>query len=608
MRDASHAGLEQSEMDRLLSGLCDGTLGPEDLRRLGEQIAADPAARRQYLEYLDLHATLTSSGPSLEMPELAAIQAIPLAAADRRRRVRLVRWASGLAAAAALIAIALWTLFQIGNGPVNPHNQSPGPSGGAFAGARLVELQGWAEVQARPGEATEVQVGAEVQPGQTLRTGSDDSFAVLELPDNTRLELSADTQIRLAEDDSRRGRRLILSSGLLRADVRPQPRDRPLVVVTPQAEIVVLGTCFRVAAVPATATEVETEAGTVRLTRLADGTSVDVPAGSSALAAANPDPMAVRLVPQVPAAPRTRCEFSGASALAFSLDGARLLAAMPRRGAVLDVRTGRPVAPPVAFGPGKLRPLLTANARTVLPRERDGSFRILNAETGRTEGTFATGLEPKAVCAVSPDGRLVAGSTAHKSSSLIRFWRTQDGHEGKALEVHARVVSLAFSRDGRQLAAGLSWTRKDQMGRVVIWDVATATQQASLPVAPLAEVRTVAFAPDGRQLVAVTQLGAAYLWDLEAKALVAVQDVLDGWTRPVQSLAYSPDGRFLAAGTGDGRVRLWNPTTNQEWVLNIGPRAISALAFAPDGRTLAVGMGNKHPVTLWDVPAARLDR
>jgi ferric-dicitrate binding protein FerR (iron transport regulator) len=606
MSNASRATLGQLDLEGLLSGLCDGTLGPEDLRRLGEWITADPAARQQYLEYLDLHAALGGGGAALGVPELTSVQAVPSATPDRRRRLRLVRWAGGLAAAAAVVALALWTVFQLGKGLVDPRRESPGSSGGAFASARLVELQGWASAQARPGEAAEVQVGAEVRPGQTLRTGPDDSFAVLELPDATRLELSADTQIRLADDDPRRGRRLILSAGLLRADVRPQPPGRPLVVVTPQAEIVVLGTCFRVAAVPATATEVETEAGTVRLTRLADGSSVEVPAGSAALAAADPDPMAVRPVPQVPATPRARCDFIGATALTFSPEGARLLAAAPRRGAVLDARTGRPVTPPVVFGPSKSRPYLSADSRTVFLRERDGRFRILDAETGREEGAILTGLEPKAACAVSPDGSLVAGGTAHKSSAVIRLWRMADGSEWKTLEVHARVVSLAFSRAGRRLAAGLSWTRKDQVGRVMVWDLATGAQQLSLPVAPRAEIRAVAFAPDGRQLVAVTHLGAAYLWDLEAAALVAVRDVHDGWTRPVHSLAFAPDGRLVAVGTGDGRVRLWNPATDQDWVLDVGPRAITALAFAPDGRTLAVGMANKNPVSLWDVPAAWL--
>jgi ferric-dicitrate binding protein FerR (iron transport regulator) len=579
----------------MLSKLCDGALGPEDLRRLGERIATDPAARQHYLEYLDLHAALTSGGPAPEMPTLTTIKAPPPSQPDRRRPVRL--WVAGPAAAAALIAIAFWTAFQISK--VDP----PGSSEVMFAGAaRLVELQGLAEVQTRPGEATEVQVGAELQPGQTMRTGSDDSFAVLELPDATRFELSADTQIRLAEDDPRQGRRLILSAGLLRADVRPQPPNRPLVVVTPQAEIVVLGTCFRVTAVPATATEVETEAGTVRLTRLADGASVDVPAGSSALAVATADPMAVRPIPQVPAAARTRCEFLGATALTFSPDGTRLLAAAPRRGALLDVRTGRPLMPPVSFGPTKLRPFITANARTIFLGDREGNFRIVNAETGQTEGTLVTGLEPKSVCAVSLDGRFVAGGAGHKAFSLIRYWRTEDGHQFQAFEVPARVASLAFSHDGRYLAAGLCWTRKNQLGRVVVWDLATGTQQASLLMAPLAEVRRVAFAPGGGQLVAVTQLGAAYLWDLETKALLAVRDVLDGWTRPVHSLAFAPDGGLIAAGTGDGRVRFWNPANNQEWILEVGPRAITSLAFAPDGRILGVGMGNKHCVTLWDVP------
>jgi ferric-dicitrate binding protein FerR (iron transport regulator) len=588
--------MKQPDLDRLLSGLCDGTLSPEELRLLGERITADTATRRQYLEFIDLHAALLSGGPAA-VPELLPVPAMRSAPHGRGR---LMRWAGAFAALAALAALAVWTVFQI-------RRESPVSSRDAFAGARLVELQGSAETQTPSSEAAEVQLGAEVRPGQTLRTGPDDSFAVLELPDATRLELSADTQIRLAEDDPRKGRRLILSAGLLRADVRPQPPERPLVVVTPQAEIVVLGTCFRVAAVPATATEVETEAGTVRLTRLADGASVDVPAGSSALAGADPNPMAVRPVLQVPAAPRSRCEFAGATALAFSLDGMRLLAALPHRGVVLSVRTGRPLTPPVAFGTGKLRPILTADARTVIVRERDGRFCFVDAETGRQEGTLATGLEPKAICAVSPDGSLLAGSTTHKATSLIRLWRTADGQEWKTFEVNARVASLAFSRDGRLLAAGISWTRKDQVGRVAVWDIATGSQQVSLPVAPLAEIRAVAFAPDGRELVAVTQLGAAYLWNLEAKVLAAVRDVLDGWTRPVRSLEFSPDGRLLAAGTGDGRVRLWNPAANQEWVLNVGPHAVTALAFAPDGRTLAVGMGNKHPVTLWDVPAAWLD-
>ncbi len=595
MSGAARSGLEHEEFDRLLSALCDGTLGPEDLRRLGERIAADAAARRQYLEYLDLHAALAGRGPALEIPGPVPVALPRTAIPIRTRRTRRVRRVAGLTAAAALVALAAWAMFEIGNWSAVPRDD--------LAGARLVELQGQAEVQTRPGESAEVQVGDEVRPGQTLRTGADDSYAVLELPDATRLELNADTQIRLTYDGGRRGHRLILSAGLLRADVRPQPPDRPLVINTPQAEVVVLGTRFRVAAVPATATEVEAEAGTVRLTRLADGASVDVPAGSAALAAAIPDALTAHPIPQVPAAPRTRYDVAGATALAFFPEGTRLTAATSRRVAVLDVQTGRPLAPPIVATAGKWRPFLTADGRRVLLRDRDGRCRLLDTATGRPQGDLPTHLEPKAACALAADGSLVAGSTTHRNPSLIRCWQAEDGREVKTLEARARVQALAFSRNSRHLAAGLSWTRKDQMGRVMVWDLAAEAPPLSLPVSPLTEIKSIAFTPDGRQLVAVTQYGAAYLWDLETRALLAVRDVLDGWTRPVRSLAFTPDGRLLAAGTVDGRVRLWNPTTNQEWVLNVGQRAVTALSFAPDGRTLAVGMGNKNPVTLWDVPA-----
>ena len=45
----------------LLAALCDETISPEEMQRLDRLILADAAVRRQYLEYLDLHARLSSS-------------------------------------------------------------------------------------------------------------------------------------------------------------------------------------------------------------------------------------------------------------------------------------------------------------------------------------------------------------------------------------------------------------------------------------------------------------------------------------------------------------------------------------------------------------------
>jgi len=46
-------------MNDLLTSLCDETISPEEMVQLDRLLCTDPAARRVYLEYLDLHARLS---------------------------------------------------------------------------------------------------------------------------------------------------------------------------------------------------------------------------------------------------------------------------------------------------------------------------------------------------------------------------------------------------------------------------------------------------------------------------------------------------------------------------------------------------------------------
>lgn len=71
----------------------------------------------------------------------------------------------------------------------------------------------------------------------------------------------------------------VLEKGWFTAEV--EPREKPFIARTSDAEIRVLGTRFRLSAGP---TRLDVETGKVRLTRLADGKSVDVGAGRFALA------------------------------------------------------------------------------------------------------------------------------------------------------------------------------------------------------------------------------------------------------------------------------------------------------------------------------------
>jgi FecR-like protein len=121
---------------------------------------------------------------------------------------------------------------------------------------------------------TAVKAGASILSGQGLRTGASGSLAAVKYPDATRLDLGPGTSIReLAQGPG--GKRVRLAAGTLSADVAKQPAGAPLVVSTPQAEVLVVGTRFTISCT-AGSTKVEVREGRVKVTRIADGTVAEL--------------------------------------------------------------------------------------------------------------------------------------------------------------------------------------------------------------------------------------------------------------------------------------------------------------------------------------------
>ncbi len=124
-----------------------------------------------------------------------------------------------------------------------------------------------------------------VKEGETLTEGmletlGETSTAQFRFQDGTLITLSGETELSFSED---RQKLLVLRKGSLSAQVKPQPNRRPMIVRTPSAEAEIVGTTFNLSARPDD-TLLKVEEGRVRLKRLADGTSIDVPAKSSAVA------------------------------------------------------------------------------------------------------------------------------------------------------------------------------------------------------------------------------------------------------------------------------------------------------------------------------------
>ena len=61
------------------------------------------------------------------------------------------------------------------------------------------------------------------------------------------------------------------------------------------------------------------------------------------------------------------------------------------------------------------------------------------------------------------------------------------------------------------------------------------------------------------------------------------------------SVAFSPDGQQIVSGSGDGLLRLWDTATGASlWVFSGHEAIVESVAFSPDGRQLLSGSGIAH--------------
>ncbi len=151
---------------------------------------------------------------------------------------------------------------------------------------------------------------------------------------------------------------------------------------------------------------------------------------------------------------------------------------------------------------------------------------------------------PARTAALSPDGRRLALADAE---GRIRLWDVDADREVLSLPTAGRQHALAFSPDGRWLAAC-------GRGATSLWDLSREPVAVRHLEHPWLTVWAVAFAPDSSRLATTCSDRGVRLWDTDSGRLLRT---FHGHADEVWSAAFHPDGRHLATGSKDGSLFLW---------------------------------------------------
>jgi eukaryotic-like serine/threonine-protein kinase len=253
-------------------------------------------------------------------------------------------------------------------------------------------------------------------------------------------------------------------------------------------------------------------------------------------------------------------------------------------------RLGNPLTLPDKVDSATFSP----DGRFLATRRNGNLIDILNCETGekiRTLQASSTWIDCYGLDFCRSDGEtlLAVGDAMGK---VVKIWNVDTGEEQRTLEGHAaRLRSVAFSPDGRHLAAG------SISGGAKVWDWKSGQIVYELP---RASVSRFAYSPDGRRLamaVFESDHGVELLDAATGREIRAFGNHYGG----TESVAYHPHAPQLATCGNDGTVKIWDEATGTLLRTLRGHNGpVKDVVFTPDGRRL-VSAGWDKTLKIWEV-------
>src|SRR5262249_34940968 len=176
---------------------------------------------------------------------------------------------------------------------------------------------------------------------------------------------------------------------------------------------------------------------------------------------------------------------------------------------VWDLPSGAQVASKSAHQAVVRSVVFLADGRTLVTASEDSTVKLWDTATWKEQLVLPRQVGPVRSLALSPDGKILATMAAGDGRGRrgeITLWDAGTDDVRSVLKSKSSCSwTIAFSPDGKTVAGTCS------NGLIRLWDIATAAERLSLKCD--AAPRGLAFSPDGRYLAAGQTASGVVVWN-----------------------------------------------------------------------------------------------